>query len=55
MPPYHDEPVYIDALAASIEKHLATLAFKPEVIVASYPRHSEDLFQNAATRIIATA
>jgi ferrochelatase len=36
VPPYHDEPVYIDALATSIEKHLATLDFEPEVVVASY-------------------
>lgn len=36
VPPYHDEPVYIDALAKSIEKHLATLDFEPEVVVASY-------------------
>ncbi|SFG80619.1 ferrochelatase, partial [Ensifer sp. OV372] len=25
VPPYHDDPVYIDALATSIERHLATL------------------------------
>ena len=36
VPPYYDEPVYIDALASSIEKHLATLDFEPEVILASY-------------------
>src|SRR5262249_31696080 len=36
VPPYHDEPVYIDALAESIEKHLATLDFEPEVVLASY-------------------
>jgi len=36
VPPYYDEPVYIEALARSIEKHLATLAFKPEVLIASY-------------------
>ncbi len=36
VPPYHDEPVYIDALAASIERHLATLDFQPEVVLASY-------------------
>ncbi len=36
VPPYYDEPVYIEALARSIEKHLATLAFEPEVILASY-------------------
>jgi len=35
-PPYYDESVYIDALASSIEAHLATLSFKPEVIVASF-------------------
>lgn len=35
-PPYYDEPAYIDALAASIEAHIATLPFKPELIVASF-------------------
>lgn len=34
--PYYDDPVYIDALAVSIEKHLATLDFTPEVILASF-------------------
>jgi len=36
VPPYHDEPVYIDALALSVEEHLAGLDFEPEVLVASY-------------------
>ena len=36
VPPYYDEPVYIDALANSIAKHLATLSFEPEVVLASY-------------------
>lgn len=36
IPSYEVEPVYIEALARSIEKHLATLDFKPEVILASY-------------------
>ena len=36
VPAYYDEPVYIDALARSLEKHLAGLDFEPEVIVASY-------------------
>jgi protoporphyrin/coproporphyrin ferrochelatase len=36
VPPYHDDPVYIDALARSIEKHLATLDFEPEKVIASY-------------------
>ena len=36
VPPYYDEPVYIEALARSMERHLATLDFEPEVILASY-------------------
>ncbi|PAP97225.1 ferrochelatase [Mesorhizobium wenxiniae] len=36
VPPYYAEPVYIEALARSIERHLATLAFEPEVVIASY-------------------
>lgn len=36
VPPYHDEPVYIEALAQSIETHLAGLDFEPEVVIASY-------------------
>jgi ferrochelatase len=35
-PPYYDDPDYIDALAVSISTHLATLPFKPELIVASF-------------------
>jgi protoporphyrin/coproporphyrin ferrochelatase len=36
VPAYPDEPAYIDALARSIEQHLATLDFEPEVVIASY-------------------
>ena len=36
MPPYYDAPEYIEALASSIKSELMTLAFKPDVIVASY-------------------
>ncbi len=36
VPPYHDEPVYIEALARSVEKHLASLDFEPEKVIASY-------------------
>jgi len=36
VPAYYDEPVYIDALARSVEKHLAGLDFAPEMILASY-------------------
>jgi protoporphyrin/coproporphyrin ferrochelatase len=35
-PPYYDDPVYIEALAVSIETHLSGLSFQPEVIVASF-------------------
>ena len=35
-PPYYDDPDYIDALAVSINAHLATLPFQPEIIVASF-------------------
>lgn len=35
-PPYYDDPDYIEALAVSINAHLATLPFKPELIVASF-------------------
>ncbi|MBB5535352.1 ferrochelatase [Rhizobium giardinii] len=34
--PYHDDPVYIDALANSITTHLATLDWQPEVVLASF-------------------
>ncbi|MEM7191395.1 MAG: ferrochelatase [Pseudomonadota bacterium] len=36
VPPYSDDPVYVDALANSIREHLETLDFEPEVILASY-------------------
>ncbi|WP_092499337.1 ferrochelatase [Faunimonas pinastri] len=36
VPPYHDDPAYIDALAESVEQHLAKLDFEPEVVIASY-------------------
>jgi ferrochelatase len=35
-PPYYDDPDYIEALASSLETHLKTLPFVPEVIVASF-------------------
>jgi protoporphyrin/coproporphyrin ferrochelatase len=36
VPPYYDAPVYIDALAASIEAELRLLPFKPDLILASF-------------------
>lgn len=35
-PPYHDHPLYIDALAASIKAHWAALPWQPEVLLASF-------------------
>ena len=35
-PPYYDDPVYIEALGASIEAELGKLSFTPEVIIASF-------------------
>ena len=35
-PPWHDEPAYIGALAASIRAGLAKLDFEPEVVLASF-------------------
>ncbi|WP_279480922.1 ferrochelatase [Aureimonas sp. SK2] len=36
VPAYHDEPVYIEALARTIERHLESLPFEPERVIASY-------------------
>lgn len=36
VPPYHDDPVYVTALAKSVERHLESLDFKPDVVLTSY-------------------
>jgi ferrochelatase len=36
LPPYHDDPAYIDALKQSVETGLAALDFTPDAIVASF-------------------
>jgi protoporphyrin/coproporphyrin ferrochelatase len=36
LPPYHDDPFHIDALAASLRQQLAALDFVPDAIVASF-------------------
>ena len=36
VPPYYDDPVYIDALAVSIEAELKALPFTPEIILTSF-------------------
>ena len=35
-PQYSDDPAYIDALARSLETHLASLDFEPELVITSY-------------------
>ncbi len=35
-PPYHDDPVYLDAVAGSVRDHLATLDWEPDVVVSSF-------------------
>ena len=57
MPPYYEEPAYIEALANSIEVQLATLSFKPEVIVASFhgmPQKYVDKGDPYQTQCVAT-
>jgi ferrochelatase len=36
VPPYFDEPAYVEAVASTLESELARLPFRPEVILASY-------------------
>ena len=45
-PPYYDEPDYIEALAVSINTHLGTLPFKPELIVASFHGMPQQYVEN---------
>lgn len=46
LPPYHDHPDHIAALAASLERQLAALPFQPEKILLSFhgmPRRTLDM------------
>jgi ferrochelatase len=36
MPPYHDDPLYIVALAKMLEQQIADLDFKPDAVIASF-------------------
>jgi ferrochelatase len=36
LPPYHDDPLYIGALAASVRASLAAADFEPEALIASF-------------------
>ena len=56
-PPYHDAPDYIEAIATSIEAHLSTLPFKPELIIASFhgmPKEYVDRGDPYQTHCVAT-
>jgi protoporphyrin/coproporphyrin ferrochelatase len=43
-PPWHDEPVYIEAVASTLQAELARLPFKPDVILASFHGIPKDYF-----------
>ncbi|MFK0386753.1 ferrochelatase [Agrobacterium sp. NPDC090273] len=45
VPPYHDDPAYIDALATSVKKHLATLDWEPEMLITSFHGIPQSYFQ----------
>jgi ferrochelatase len=65
VPPYYDDPVYIEALADSIETELKRLTFQPELLLASfhgipksyaeegdpYPRHCEETVRLLRARL----
>jgi ferrochelatase len=34
--PWHEDPLYVEALAASVRAHLAELDFKPDILIASF-------------------
>jgi protoporphyrin/coproporphyrin ferrochelatase len=36
LPPYHDDPIYIDALGARVRAELAALDFTPQAVLASF-------------------
>jgi ferrochelatase len=57
-PPYYDDPDYIEALAVSINSHLSSLSFQPELIVASFhgmPRKYVDKGDPYERQCIATS
>lgn len=45
MPPYFDHPAHIEALAQSLELHLKTLAWEPDLILASFHGLPEEYFE----------
>jgi ferrochelatase len=58
MPPYYDEPIYIESLASSVRDEVAKLAFKPDVVIASFhgvPKSYVDLGDPYAKQCATTA
>ena len=55
LPPYYDDPLYIEALRANLTRQLAALDFEPERLLAELPRHAAADAASWATPIIATA
>jgi ferrochelatase len=56
-PPYYEDPDYIEALAVSINAHLSTLPWQPELIVASFhgmPQKYVDAGDPYFTQCVAT-
>lgn len=45
VPPYHDDPAYIEALAVSIEKHFAGLDWEPERLLTSFHGIPKNYFE----------
>jgi len=45
VPPYHDDPAYIEAIAGSIQSHLAGLDWEPERVLASFHGIPQSYFQ----------
>lgn len=46
LPPYHDDPIHIEALASDLSRQIDALAFEPEVLLLSFhgmPRRTLDL------------
>lgn len=45
-PPFHDEPIYIDALAQKASSHLAALEWSPEKVILSFHGIPQRYFDN---------
>lgn len=52
VPPYFDDPAYIDALAQSVERAYAAAAKKPDILICSYHGLPERYLKEGAIPII---